>query len=285
MTPDVLAVGPEDRARRQSAIGVLGRKEAWRLLTSPAIPLLLGYLVLVMGVDALGGGDDSKPLFNRDALSELLSYVSLLFLGPLTFVATHLLATSSRRSGSERLLVATPVDRRRRDLALCLGVLAGPAMAALAVAGLSALLADGVMTTSGGTVTANAWSWTDFAQVPAIVLGAGVLGVVVARWLPYPGSLLLSLVVMVLGTGWMVAADGVTAIRPWLAPYVAISWWTDQPWISEGSYAWHLAYLLSLSGIGVCAVGLRRSERRGRWLGAATFALAAVVATGLLQLA
>jgi hypothetical protein len=280
MSTDVLEVrrdvaGP----RRMPAIAVLGRKEAWRMLTSPAIPLLLGYLVVVLGVDVITGGGDSTQLSRRAQLAEMSAYVVLLFWGPLTFVAAHLVATSSRRSGSERLLLASPVDRRRRDIGLCLGVVLGPVLAALALTALSAWLATGTeFTVDSGDVR---WSWVDVAQVPAIVLGAGILGIVFARWVYFPGSLLIGFVALVIGTGWLMS--GSPEVRPWLAPYVAIEWWADDGAL-RGSPGWHLVYLLGLSALGVCVVALRQPERRTRWLYAGAGAVFVVVTAGLLQL-
>jgi hypothetical protein len=281
VSTDVILDRRDREPQWRRAVGTLGRKEAWRILTSPAFPLLLGYLVLVTGIDP----DESAPMFRREAIAELLAYISLVFLGPMAFLCSHLVASSARRSGSERLLAATLLGQRRRDLGLCLGVLLGPVAAALAVAGASAWLAgDGMPVEFDPTALAR-WSWIDVAQVPAIVLGAGILGVVVARWMRFPGSLLLGVLVMVIGTGWLLSGADASAIRPWFAPYVAIAWWTDSTWaVSGGSQVWHLAYLFALSGLGVCAVALRQHERRARWLVAGTVALAAVVTTGVLQL-
>jgi hypothetical protein len=266
-----------------NATGALSRKEAWRILSSPAIPLLLCYLVLVVGVGLAAGGDE--PYFrSRAGWAELAGYLGLLIAGPITFVATHLVATSARRSGADRMLTATPVDKCRRDHALCLGVLVGPAAASLVLAGVAAWLVSGVERTPGDNLDVDRWVWTDVAQVPAIVLGAGVLAIVVARWLPWPGALLAAFVALIFGTGWMVSAEGATAVLPWFAPYVAIDWWSSAAWTRGGSPVWHLTYLLALSGLGVCAVALRQPERRGRWLVAGAVALAATVAAGLLQL-
>jgi hypothetical protein len=268
-----------------ASAAVLGRKEAWRILSSPPILMLLGYLVLMPGVDALAGGDEGADLRGRAALAELMGYLSLLVAGPITFVATHLVATSACRSGSERMLTATPVSERRRDLALCLGVLVGPTAISVATAGAAAWLASGLVRAPGDNLDVDRWLWTDVAQVPAIVLGAGILSVVVARWLRFPGSLLLGFVAMVIGTGWLLTGEGAAAIRPWFAPYVIIPWWSESSWATAGgSQVWHLAYLLGLSGLGVCAVALRHPWHRGRWLVAATVALGMVVAAGLLQL-
>jgi cytochrome bd-type quinol oxidase subunit 2 len=151
--------------------------------------------------------------------------------------------------------------------------------AALLLTAVSAWLASGAEFTADAT--AASWSWLDIAQVPAIVLGAGVLAVVLARWMPFPGSLLIGFVGLVVGTGWLVS--GAPEVRPWLAPYVAIEWWSDDGAL-RGSPVWHLAYLLALSGLGVCVVALRQAERRTGWLTAGAIAFAAVITAGLLQL-
>ena len=50
-------------------------------------------------------------------------------------------------------------------------------------------LASGVVFTDPDGPTIVDWSVTDVAQVPARGLGAGILGVVVARGLRFPGSI------------------------------------------------------------------------------------------------
>lgn len=272
--------------RETATVGILSRKEAWRIVSSPATPILLSYLVFVMGVDLIVGGDQSEGMFRREAFADLLGYVALLLYGPITFVGAHLVTSSAGRSGSERMLAATPLGERRRDLALCLGVLVGPVLVALVVAATSAWLASGLplVPNSDGDLP-DQWSWIDIAQAPAIVLGAGILGIVVARWLRFPGSLLLGFVVMVIGTGWLTASEGVAAVRAWFAPYVMIPWWSNaSDVVAAGSQVWHLAYLVGLSGLGVCAVALRQPHRRGRWLAASAVVLGLVVVAGVLQL-
>jgi hypothetical protein len=288
MTADLIAIGSTrpPRLRLLSPIIALGRTEAVRVLTSPAILLLVAYLVVMVGFETITATDGSRGFRNRAAMAEVMATFCIFLLGPITFVSTHLAATSARRSGSDRLLVATPVDQRRRDLGLCLGVLAGPALFALVLAAAAAVVAGAGRLVPGidWIWTIGPWRWTDVLQVPAIVLGAGILGVVVARWVVFPGSLVLGFVALIVGTGWMQASAGALALRPWFAPYIAIRWWSDDAWVLFGSPTWHLAYLLSLSVLGVCAVALRQRERRGRWLRAGGVAVALVVATGLLQL-
>lgn len=289
MSADLIAVRSARPAgiRLRPPVGSLGRTEAVRILRSPAILLLVGYLVVMVGFETVTAGSGSRGFFSRAAMAEVLATFCILTLGPITFVATHLIASSARRSGSDRLLVATPVDYRRRDLALCLGVLAGPALFGLAVALVAAVVAGGGRLVPGidWTWTIGPWRWTDVLQVPAIVLGAGILGIVVARWARFPGSLVVGFVALILGTGWLHSSPGALAVRPWFAPYIAIRWWSDEAvWVLFGSPVWHTAYLFALSGLGVCAVALRHRERRGPWLVAGAVAVALVVTTGLLQL-
>jgi hypothetical protein len=289
MTADLIAIGSTrpPRLRLLSPIIALGRTEAVRVLTSPAILLLVAYLVVMVGFETITATDGSRGFRNRAAMAEVMATFCIFLLGPITFVSIHLAATSARRSGSDRLLVATPVDQRRRDLGLCLGVLAGPALLALVFAAAAAVVAGAGRLVPGidWIWTIGPWRWTDVLQVPAIVLGAGILGVVVARWVVFPGSLVLGFVALIVGTGWLQASPGALAVRPWLAPYVAIRWWSNEEvWVLFGSPGWHTAYLFALSGLGVCVVALRHRERRGRWLVAGAVAVALVVTTGLLQL-
>ncbi len=283
MSTEALVVRPDIvHTRRLPSIAVLGREEARRILTSPAFPLLAAYLTLILGVNFIAGGDENSGLTRRTALAEFTAYLALLLWGPMTFVATHLVATSARRSGNERLLSAMPVDRRRRDLSLCLGVLSGPVVLGLALAGVSAWLASGAEFT--GDAADTSWSWLDIAQVPAIVLGAGVLAIVMARWLPFPGSLPVGFVALILFTGWLMSSGGGRALRPWFAPYVIIGWWSHGGWHTGASPVWHPVYLLALSALGICVIALRQPERRTGWLAAGAVAVAAVITAGLLQL-
>ncbi len=281
MTTDVLVHGANVRIAPGSAVLPLARTEARRLIRSPALVLYAAYFVVTALWEAVFA-DRRGSAWTAIGLATM----ALFLLGPLTFAAAHLASSAARRGRTAELLMATPVDQRRRDLGLCLGVLAGPATFALALAGTSALLAgDGVsLRLNGWPWTVGPWTWTDIAQVPAIVLGAGILGVVVERWFPFPGSLLVGLYVMCQVAVWLQATRDALAVRPWLAPYVVITWWNDGAWELFGSQAWHLAYLLALSGLGVCAVALRQRERRTGWLIAGSVAVATVVATGLLQL-
>jgi uncharacterized membrane protein len=263
-----------------SGLFALARREAWRMLTSPAVAVLAVYFVVVGGVESV---TDFSNL-TRAMFAEILEVLILMFVALAVFPAVHLTATSARRAGAEAQLAATPTDALRRDMSLCLGVLLGPVALALALALLGAWVATGVVQGPLDEPQIDPWTATDVLQWPALAMGAGILAVVVARWLRFPGSLLLGFVGMVFVTVWTVGEGGTTI--PWL------SWFTvnssnspvDTVLVPSDSIAWHTAYLFSWSVVGVCAVGLRQSERRRSWLIAIGLAAALVVATGLLQL-
>lgn len=283
MTSAVLTVEPALIAGSgHRPVAVIARVEGMRVLRSPAVPILCCYLLLGFGLDGIVSKEGWGSV-DRAEIADLIAYLCLLVLGPMTFVATHLVATSTRRSGAERLIAAVPVDKRRRDLGLCLGVLAGPATAALALTAFAAWLATDINPDPARQLDVEPWSITDIAQIPAIVLGAGILAIVLARWIPLPGSMLVGFVGLLFFTGWMVA-DGSSVAQHWLAPYVVTQWWFDSEWTVGGSPSWHLVYLLGLSALGVCAVALRQPERRRPWLSASAAVAVLVITAGILQL-
>lgn len=257
----------------------LARREAWRMLTSPAVAVLGLYFVLVGGVEFV---NDVSSL-TRAMVAEVLEVLLLMFVALVIFPAVHLTATSARRAGADAQLAASPMDTLRRDFALCLGVLLGPAALTLAFALLGAWAAAGVVQGPFDEPQIEAWAVTDVLQWPAMALGAGILAVVVARWLRFPGALLVGFFGMIFLTSWALGQGGATI--PWLSWYaVTPSLASNTVFVPSSSIAWHTAYLFAWSALGVCAVGLRQSERKGRWLIAFAIVAALVAATGHLQL-
>lgn len=262
--------------------------EAKRMLCSPAIPAAAGYVLLVGLVDLLRGSRTSQGTtigLRQMALDGSVAF-GLLLLGPFTVIAANLVATSSRRRHAAEQLSAAQVSQRGRDMALCLGILGGPAMLALALSLAAAWLTSGLSTPY--SVYPDTMTWTDVAQGPAMVLGGGLLGIVLARWAPVPGAPLVGFAALIALTFWLVAG-GYGSVRVWFAPFLISDWRSGgsahpDGWMAVGSQAWHTAYLYSLSALGVCAIGVRHAERRGRWLGMSAIALGVVVATGWLQL-
>ncbi len=252
----------------------LAQREAWRMLTSPALVVVGAYLLLTVGMSSIAGEHWSRGLAAEFAA------IWGIFFGIAVFPAVHLTATSARRTGAEGQLAAAPQEPLHRDLALCLGVVLGPGLVGLVAALLGKWAAgDGVEDTVND-IQMQAWTLTDVLQMPALAIGSGILAVVVARWLPFPGSLLIGLFGMVFLTLW-VADQGRFA---WFSWFIVSSESVEDSLIAPNGYlAWHTAYLFAWSALGVCAVGVRQAARKRRWVVGFVVAMATVAAAGILQ--
>ena len=114
-------------------------------------------------------------------------------------------------------MTVTPTQERRRATALCLGVLTGPAVVGVGIMLLAFVV--GPFVPDGDGLAAR--TPLELLQIPATVLGAGLLGVALARWVAFPG--VLALVVLGLWFGHFAVAttliaDGAVVHGPaWLA--------------------------------------------------------------------
>ena len=228
---------------RSPVWAVLGGTELRRLLLHP---VLLGSSVLVVftsGIDF-----DSGP---REAYSVITS-AGVFFIGPLAFFAANLLATRDRRHDSEEWLGSLPAPRRDRTAALLLAC-TGPAVLVtiLALGAYAAYAANGDLVQHPVVL--------ELATVLLGVLGGGLLGVMVARWAPFPGAALLVMVALVAVHIWL--ADR----APLLGAYVEFARWgeTTDDWagVIAGSRGWHAVYLAGLcamAAIGALLVDARR---------------------------
>ena len=167
-----------------------------------------------------------------------------------------------------------------------------PGVVALAWVGwIYAALAVGDVPLSA-TVGAGARAAMLLSGVVASV-GGPLFGVLVARWVRFPGSALVAVVVL---AGWVLAGTVSLALPPsrvgtllhLSAPTTAWSS-ADGPrspaWIAGGSPGWYLGYLLMLCGLAVTAALLPSTTgpRRGRLL--RVLALLGVAALACLTLA
>ncbi len=276
MSADVV----EHRALARPSLHITGLlplalREGARMLTSPAIALTAVYVLFVGGVGTITGEEISR------AMAAEFAEVIAMFFAIVVFPAAHLTATSARRAGAEAQLSAAPTDPLRRDLALCLGVVLGPGLVGLVIALLGRWAAGGGVVDVVNDVSVDPWTSTDVLQVVAMVIGAGILGIVVARWLPFPGSLLIGFVGMVFLTVW---AAGLKTYG-WFAWFQVSS--SDVKWslaAPTAHLAWHTAYLFAWSAVGVCAIGIRQAPRKRFWLVAFFVSLGLVAVTGMLQL-
>lgn len=257
--------------RGATAVAVLrlARVEGRRMLLHPV------HLALVLAVLAVGVTDDPLTVFRQPAAAkEALDTVFILYYGLVVYFSANLVASSARRSGADTQFDATPLTGQARTAASCLGVLAPTG-----VAGLAAVVIHAV-TYGGAVVLPDALSPAELLVIPLYTLGAGLLGIAVARWLPWPG---MPLGVMVALFMWVAVADGHgnwAWSMPWTASYAIV----EQPALLGGSQVWHTVYLGGLTTLaGVAAVLPHRRRRRGL-LATGVLVAAATLVAGTLQL-
>lgn len=263
------------------AVLQLGWREGRRMVLSPVLLLVFGFMTLMGGVNAVSQITDLS-LPSRGQAYDYIFWVFALYAGLLFYISCHLVASSARRSKAEGQLAASPLSSRGRCAGLCVGVVVGPGLvAALAMVTLALLGND--ITRFYGNQTPG--SVAELVQLALTVVGAGLFAVMCATWLRFPGSLPLGFVVLVFGTILMSDAERAPINTwPWFAPYIASPAWADDVWTLMGSQAWHAVYLAGLCGLAFCAVMLREREGRLRWMLISAGVLAATAVAGALQI-
>jgi hypothetical protein len=236
------------------------------LIRQPAIWLAVAGSAVI----ALLSGPESEEYWYMF----LTSQPSFL-LGPAAFVSVNMIASRDRRAGTCDIVAATPTRPRTQTVALLCAAI-GPALlctaivSAMAVAHHEYALAD--------------WLSPTFAEVavqPVIVLSGGMLGVAVARWLPYPGAPVAVLVALV---GWVTVASSAHTV--WFAPYGQFVYVLDSDLqhVSgrmPGSHPWHDTYVLCLGLLAAtAALWATRGPKRPLLAAAIVFVAGAAVAGG-----
>lgn len=249
---------------------VLGWYEARRLVVHPSY--LLGVLVIVptFGLRAVSGA--SLPSARQ--VFETVTGVQLVWYGLMSLLATGLVASLARRSSAEDVLEAQPTGAAARTAAHCLAVLLGPALVSVLLT-IGAWLLEQAQDERFGIYTA-----AELAQVPAVVLGGGLLGVVSARWLRWRGGLLVAFVGTAMGTGWVLGQGRFG----WLAPWTSSRSMLDDPDFVGGSAGWHAAYLTLLCALAALFSCLPDVRRPGRLVAAGSVVVAAAALAGWAQL-
>ncbi|MFI5913244.1 hypothetical protein [Dactylosporangium sp. NPDC051541] len=241
-------------------------RESYRLARHPVIWLIP---VIVLTASALDGATNGRgPAYWYDTI-----FIALTFFGPIfTLFAANLVAGSARRSRAEEMLQATPASDPARTWAMALGI-ALPLLAA----GLIGVGAMALLDTGYDLPPDVALSPGELAQLPLILPGAGLLGLLAARRLPFTGGVLIMFVAATIGA--LVLFRRFDAGLWWM-------WWTTaqppegtapppgRPWL-------HAAYL---AGLCTCAAvaAVHRDRRRLLLTGAPI--LAATLIVGWLQL-
>lgn len=257
-------------APRRSGLPVpvaLGMQEGRRIVLHPlSLTGLALYAVLVYTAQERGA---------RGAY-ELVTDGPTFFAGVLTFFAAHLVASRDRRAHSGELLAAAPTTAAGRVAGLCVGALVPAAVCAGYVLSLHAWnLAREVY-----VVAPSAWH---LAQGPLTLLGAALLGTMVARLTAVPGTPLVVMFAIIVACMWL---DGQPLLRT-LSPFTPWPVWVpDSAWagLHPGSAPWHVGYLVSLCAMAASGAFLREAHDRFRVLFVGGAFTAAAVVTGLLQL-
>ena len=283
-----VATAPEQRIVTRStwrAVLVLGTREGRRMLLSPVLLVLLGFILLMVGVETVR--ERAFELPTAGATYDVITFFTALYLGLLMYVTAHLVTSSARRTKAEPQLAASTLTERQRNIGLCLGVLFGPGLLALVLMVTAALL--------GNSLTVTSFSETNgepptagiiLGQLGLTLVGAGLFGVMWATWLRFPGSLPIGFVALVFVTVWLSNGDREPLNTwPWFAPYISSPEWFDEAWTAYGSHYWHAAYLVGLCGLAFCATMLRSREHRVRWVGISAGVVVATGVVGAVQLA
>ena len=249
-------------------VPLIGR-EARRLARHPVLWLVPAIVVVTTAVDAASAGRTAGYWYGT-------IFTAVAFFGPIIVLfPANLVASSARRSRAEEMLNATPTTDTRRTWATSLGVALPLAATGAIGAGAMALIDSANNIPPEDILTAG-----ELAQLPFVLAGAGLLGVLAARWLPFAGGALITFVAATLG-GVVVFGRFDSGIW-WM-------WWTTETTLADrppvpGEPWLHVAYLF---GLCTCAAVAAVYRDRTQWTRLALVGVPVVAATlalGWLQL-
>lgn len=251
-----------------TAVALIGR-ESRRFVRHPVLWLIPVIVVAAAAADSASDGRTAGYWYGT-------IFTALAFFGPIfVLFAANLVAGNARRSRAEETLSVTPTTDTRRTWAMCLGV-ALP-LAAIGAFGVAAMaLIDRVNDIPPDQLMTAG----ELAQLPFVLAGAGLLGVLAARRLPFTGGILITFAGATLG-GVVLFGRFDSGIW-WM-------WWTTEttfngrspvpgdPWL-------HAAYLFGLCVCAAVAAVYRDRPQRTRLALIGLPVLAATLALGWLQL-
>lgn len=188
-----------------------------------------------------------------------------------------LVATVGGRDRDQEVLAAVPAGGRSRIAGWALTL----SLAALLAYGLAAVR---LRSNAGGSYDAllpNAW---ELAQVPLLILGGGLLGLLVARLLPVWAAVPLVTVAAVMWTGAVGSQERWAVLAPMYEWVEYNERDSAAAALLPGSFAWHNAYLAGLCGLGLVAALLREPGRRLALVIAGVALTGATVAAAVLAL-
>jgi hypothetical protein len=267
MTAVDSVAGPRTAVSRRLA-PLIGR-EARRLARHPVLWLVPVVVAVTSALDGASDGRTAGYWYGT-------IFTAVAFFGPLfVLFAANLVASGARRSRAEEMLNVTPTTDTRRTWAISLGVALPLAAAGAIAAGAMALIHSINNIPPADLLTAG-----ELAQLPFVLAGAGLLGVLAARWLPFAGGALITFVAATLG--------GVVLFGRFDSGIWWMWWTTDtafenrapvpgEPWL-------HVAYLAGLCACAAVAAVYRDRTQWPRLALVGVPVVAGTLALGWLQL-
>jgi hypothetical protein len=264
---DPVAAGPRTAVSRGLA-PLIGR-EARRLARHPVLWLVPAVVIVTSALDKASGGRNADYWYGT-------IFIAVTFFGPIfVLFSANLVASGARRGRAEEMLNATPTTDTRRTLAMALGIALPLAGAGAIAVGAMAVIESVYTIPSKDLLTAG-----ELAQLPFVLAGAGLLGVLAARWLPFAGGVLVTFFPATLGAlvlfgrfdsgiWWMWWSTHTTFARRAPVP--------GEPWL-------HAAYLAGLCACAVVAAVYRDRAQWPRLVLVGAPVVAATLALGWLQL-
>jgi hypothetical protein len=245
-------------------------RETRRLAKHPVLWLAPVVVILTASVDGASAGRNAAYWYGT-------IFIAIAFFGPIfVLFAANLVTSGARRGRAEEMLDVTPTSDTRRTWAMILGI-ALPLVAVGAV-GIAAMA---LIDAANAIPAADRLTAGELVQLPFILAGAGLLGILGARWLPFTGGALITFVLSTLG--------GLVAFRR-IDSGVWWMWWTTgtttfadqepgpgQPWL-------HAVYLAGLCACAAVAAVYRHRAQRSRLMLVGGPVLAATLVIGWLQL-
>jgi hypothetical protein len=246
---------------------VLIGRETRRLLQHPVLWLVPVVVAVTAAADSASDGRNAGYWY-------VTIFIAVAFFGPIIVLfAANLVASGARRSRAEEMLQVTPTSDTRRTWAMSLGI-------ALPLGGIGAIAAAAmaVISSLNDIPAEDQMNAGELAQLPLVIAGAGLLGVLAARWLPFAGGVLITFLVATLGG--LVAFRRIHGGTWWM-------WWTTgmtfEGWTPVPGRPWlHVAYLTGLCACAAIAAVYRCQGRRLVLVGGPV--LAATLVLGGLQL-
>lgn len=250
-----------DEAGTTVAVAALARVEARRLALHPAFLITLG---IVASITAAFMIPEQNATIEADRV-EFFTFVGVPLAALALVAAAHRNACRSRREDTEELFSSTPTAPRARTQAFLLATVGPVPVAALYLA--VAWMALNVMRDSPVPVL-----WTPIVGIVAsmllAVVGGGVVGVFLSRWLPSTAAALAGIVAIVwLNNG----PDNHHERFRWLRVAVEKDLGGRYDIVPPG--LWRLAFIGGLVGLGACLALWRHPARRSLVVGTSSCVL------------